>query len=80
MLDAHQEGTRGVEIKAILRTDSDNEEVTMEVRDPVCGMTFDESDAAATLEHEGATYHFCAEACKEAFEEDPERYRDESDR
>lgn len=52
----------------------------MEVRDPVCGMTFDESDAVAKQEYEGTTYHFCAEGCREAFEEDPERYREEGDR
>lgn len=49
----------------------------MEVRDPVCGMTFDETEAAETLEYEGTVYHFCAPGCRVAFEEDPERYREE---
>jgi Cu+-exporting ATPase len=71
---------RGSGIKAVPRTDNHSEEATMEVRDPVCGMTFDESDAAAMLEYEGTTYHFCAEGCKEAFEEDPDRYREGDDR
>lgn len=44
------------------------------VEDPVCGMWIDPEDAAATAEHEGKTYHFCAEGCREAFEKEPERY------
>lgn len=52
----------------------------MEVRDPVCGMTFDESEAVATVEYEGTTYHFCADGCKEAFADDPERFLEEGER
>ena len=46
----------------------------MKVLDPVCGMRFEAEEAAATAESGGRTYHFCAEHCREAFEEDPERY------
>jgi Cu+-exporting ATPase len=31
-------------------------------------------DAAATEEHEGRTFHFCSEACHQAFVADPHRY------
>lgn len=51
----------------------------MEVRDLVCGMEFDENEAAATSEYEGTLYYFCAERCKEVFEEDPERYVERGD-
>lgn len=51
----------------------------MEVRDPVCGMRFEDEEAAATVEHEGETYHFCAPGCRDAFEEDPERYLEASE-
>jgi len=44
------------------------------VRDPVCGMEIDKDEAAATSEHMGKTFYFCAEACKEKFEEDPMKY------
>jgi len=37
------------------------------VRDPVCGMEFPQERAAATYEHEGVTYYFCSENCKEVF-------------
>ena len=43
-------------------------------KDPVCGMEVDEEKAAATSEHEGQTYYFCALGCKKAFDDDPEKY------
>ncbi|MFO7957806.1 MAG: YHS domain-containing protein [Candidatus Brocadiia bacterium] len=43
-------------------------------KDPVCGMTVEVEKAAAKAEHEGNTYYFCAESCKERFEKDPDRY------
>ncbi|MGK7310965.1 MAG: YHS domain-containing protein [Candidatus Longimicrobiales bacterium M2_2A_002] len=46
----------------------------MKVTDPVCGMNVDPKTAAAEVEYEGKTYHFCSEGCRKSFEEDPERY------
>lgn len=46
----------------------------MKVHDRVCGMEIDAEDAAATVEYEGTTYYFCSDACRQAFEKDPERY------
>lgn len=43
-------------------------------RDPVCGMEVDEATAAASTEHKGQTYFFCAPACKEQFEKEPEKF------
>jgi YHS domain-containing protein len=37
-------------------------------------MDIDEADAAATTDHRGQTYYFCAAGCKEAFEADPSEY------
>lgn len=42
--------------------------------DPVCGMDVDESDPPAETTYQGETYYFCAEGCREKFEEDPEQY------
>lgn len=56
------------------QTPEPDEEGGMDVKDPVCGMSFDAEDAAATAEHEGRTYYFCAEHCRRAFQEDPERF------
>ncbi len=43
-------------------------------KDLVCGMDVDEKEAAATSEHKGETYYFCALGCKKAFDADPEKY------
>ncbi len=46
----------------------------MKVIDPVCGMTIEDRDAAATSTYEGRTYYFCSKSCKEDFDEDPVSY------
>ena len=43
-------------------------------KDPVCGMEVAASQAAGVSTYKGATYYFCASACKTAFEADPEKY------
>ena len=42
--------------------------------DPVCKMKVDENKAAATSEYNGKTYYFCAKACKNKFDADPQKY------
>jgi xanthine dehydrogenase accessory factor len=42
--------------------------------DPVCGMTVDPAEAAATAEHDGETYYFCCHGCADSFENDPGSY------
>ena len=44
------------------------------VIDPVCGMSVDPATAAASAEHEGVTYVFCAKGCLKAFLADPAQY------
>jgi Cu+-exporting ATPase len=46
----------------------------MNVKDPVCGMTIDEKDAAGTSVYEGKTFYFCSTNCKEKFEKEPAKY------
>jgi YHS domain-containing protein len=41
------------------------------VTDPACGMTFPRTEAAACAEHDGKTYYFCVEACRDLFAKDP---------
>lgn len=43
-------------------------------KDPVCNMEVEESKAAATSSYQGQTYYFCAKACKESFDKEPEKY------
>jgi Cu+-exporting ATPase len=42
--------------------------------DPVCGMAVDEKQAAATSTYKGKTYYFCAQSCKERFDQSPGKY------
>lgn len=44
------------------------------VKDPVCGMQIEESDAVGSSEHEGRTYYFCSQDCKDEFDADPSAY------
>lgn len=44
------------------------------VKDPVCGMEFDESQAEAQATHNGQAYYFCSEDCRKTFEENPEEF------
>ena len=43
-------------------------------RDPVCKMEIVDENAAPRSIHEGDTYYFCSESCKERFDEQPERF------
>jgi len=36
-------------------------------KDPICGMQVEKATAAATFNHEGTTYYFCAPGCMESF-------------
>ncbi len=42
--------------------------------DPVCKMEVDEKTAVAKSEYQDKTYYFCAQGCKRAFDQDPEKY------
>jgi len=43
-------------------------------KDPVCGMEVSYKNAPAVLEHKGKIYCFCAETCRDKFENDPDQY------
>lgn len=43
-------------------------------KDPVCHMNVDEAKATIIAEHDGETYYFCAQRCKERFLAEPDRY------
>jgi P-type Cu+ transporter len=47
---------------------------TAMAKDPVCGTEVDPQQAAATSEYQGTTYYFCSAGCKQAFDQDPQRY------
>ena len=43
-------------------------------RDPVCGMELKPGQEAASLNYRGRGDHFCSVECRQAFEQDPQRY------
>lgn len=45
------------------------------VTDPVCGMAFAPASAAAALEWQGQTVHFCSSRCASTFRREPGKYR-----
>jgi Cu+-exporting ATPase len=56
-----------------VRVPEPSEEETV-VHDPVCGMDIDPRSAAGTVDHDGATYHFCSQGCIDRFTTEPEKY------
>jgi hypothetical protein len=42
--------------------------------DPVCAMQVRVADAPAHAFHDGRTFHFCSDRCREKFERDPDSY------
>ena len=42
-------------------------------KDPVCGMMVDKAGPLKAI-HEGATYHFCADACQKRFQAEPAKF------
>ncbi|WP_410514667.1 YHS domain-containing protein [Paenibacillus sp. BR2-3] len=43
-------------------------------KDPVCGMAISVQDDTLRSVWQETTYYFCASACKEKFDADPEQY------
>jgi YHS domain-containing protein len=43
-------------------------------KDPVCGMEVSRTTAIDEFEYQGKTYYFCASACREEFELEPDKY------
>jgi Cu+-exporting ATPase len=44
------------------------------VQDPVCGMDINPESTHPVYSYKGDTYYFCIEACRTAFEKNPEKY------
>lgn len=50
------------------------EQTPQTVTDPVCLMKINPHEAAAQSDYQGRRFYFCAENCRKAFEQDPQRY------
>ena len=49
------------------------------VKDVVCGMEVDPTDAPAQRDFQGKTYFFCAEECAERFDRNPQQFVKQAD-
>ena len=56
------------------RLASTRKTVAKDFFDPVCGMKVPPSRSIRVTEYQGHIYYFCAEACKKAFEKNPDQY------
>ena len=43
-------------------------------KDPVCDMDVEPSKAAAQSQHNGQTYFFCSQGCKQKFDQNPAQF------
>ena len=71
------EGALGSENQTIVDVQSyepEKEKDMAIVKDVVCGMDIDPNTAAAQVEHEGKTYHFCSHDCHAKFMAEPQKY------
>jgi xanthine dehydrogenase accessory factor len=48
--------------------------VPEEATDPICGMSVNTARAKHTSDYKGARFYFCCAACKQTFDQQPEKY------
>jgi len=48
--------------------------LSVQVKDPVCGMTVDPATARFSAEHGGQTYYFCSAGCEQKFRSSPQAF------
>jgi xanthine dehydrogenase accessory factor len=48
--------------------------INTEAKDPICGMTVDQTKAKYKAEFQGKMFYFCCAGCKQTFEQEPQRY------
>jgi xanthine dehydrogenase accessory factor len=70
VVDVRARAVGGTEAAATDAADADT-------TDPVCGMTVRPGEAAASVDHDGETYHFCCRGCADSFRADPGTYLEE---
>jgi putative ABC transport system ATP-binding protein len=71
---SHDERIREVADRVLWLEDGRIKDIGLMVRDPVCGMSVEAQNAAATLIHGGQTFYFCSRGCSWEFQETPERF------
>lgn len=73
MIVSHDERLKDIADRVLWLEDGEFRSVSEMATDPVCGMAV-EREGAPHLRHDGRTWFFCSEACREEFAADPERF------
>ncbi len=71
---SHDQRIKDIADRVLWLEDGQFKEVVAMATDPVCQMTVERDNAAATLEWEGTLYYFCARGCRDEFEQAPAEY------
>ena len=64
---SHDERLREIADRVLWLEDGQFKALQALVRDPVCGMLIDPSEAPASLDRAGETLHFCSRGCRDEF-------------
>lgn len=64
---SHDQRIKDIADRILWLEDGQFKEMMSMAIDPICGMSVEREKAPATLEHEGATYYFCAKGCRDEF-------------
>jgi putative ABC transport system ATP-binding protein len=71
---SHDQRIREVADRVLWLEDGRIKDIGSLVRDPVCGMSVEQQNAAASQEHAGQMYYFCSRGCSWEFNKSPERF------
>jgi len=75
---SHDQRIREVADRVLWLEDGRIKDIGSLVLDPVCGMSVEERNAAASLEHGGQMYYFCSRGCSWEFNQSPEHFSRQS--
>jgi putative ABC transport system ATP-binding protein len=71
---SHDQRIREVADRVLWLEDGRIKDIGALIKDPVCGMSVEQQNAAASLEHGGRTYYFCSRGCSWEFQESPDAF------
>jgi putative ABC transport system ATP-binding protein len=74
---SHDQRIREVADRVLWLEDGRIKDIGLMVRDPVCGMSVEAQNAAASLDHGGQMYYFCSRGCSWEFKESPGRFTEQ---
>lgn len=63
-----------MEVLPLSNLETASKDSPLQVIDPVCGMSVEPDQTNLVSVHEGCSYWFCAEACRDAFQANPRKY------